>query len=144
MLSPVEILAWLEENVKGMRRSRMKTLADIVPAAMEFRGVGVLSLGRAMETDTTCKHNIKRVNRFLGNEAFEGEALAKGIFEAFVPESARALVLADWTDVPKGKLLLFSLPANGRSIPFFTKVVAKKAGDGAMVRAENEALEALQ
>jgi len=97
-----------------------------------------------METDTTCKHNIKRVNRFLGNEAFEGEALAKGIFEAFVPESVRALVLADWTDVPKGKLLVFSLPANGRSIPFFTKVVAKKAGDGAMIRAENEALEALQ
>ena len=144
MLSPHEILTWMEMNVKGMRRSRMKTLADIVPAAMEMHGVGTLPLGRAMQTATTCKHNIKRVDRFLGNTDLEGEALAKGIFEAFVPDSVRALVLADWTDVINGKLLVFSLPANGRSIPFFTKVVAKKAGKGSMIRAENEALEALE
>jgi len=144
MLNPQEILAWMEANVKGMRRSRMKTLSDIVPAAMALFGVGVLALGRAMQTGTTCKHNIKRVNRFLGNTALEGEALARALFEAFVPEEERALVLADWTDVPNGKLLVFSLPANGRSIPFFTKVVAKKAGEGAMIRAENEALAVLQ
>lgn len=144
MLNPLEILSWLESNVKGMRRSRAKTLADIVPAAMALLGVGVLSLGRAMATATTCKHNIKRVNRFLGNESFETQALAQGIFDTFAPASGRVLVLADWTDVPNGKLLVFSLPANGRSIPFFAKAVAKKAGDGAMIRAENEALEALQ
>ena len=144
MLNPEDILTWMEANVKDMRRSRMKTLAAIIPAAMDLFGVGVLALGRSMQTETTCKHNIKRVNRFLGNEALEGEALAQGIFEAFVPDVGRALVLADWTDVPNGKLLVFSLPANGRSIPFFTMVVAKKAGEGAMIRAENKALAALQ
>mgnify|MGYP001183476388 FL=1 len=144
MLNPEEILAWMETNVKGMRRSRMKTLSDIIPAAMALLGVGVLALGRAMQTETTCKHNIKRVNRFLGNSALEGEALAQAIFEAFVPANERALVLADWTDVANGELLVFSLPANGRSIPFFTQVVAKKAGEGAMIRAENKALAALQ
>lgn len=144
MLNPTEILTWLEANVKGMRRSRAKTLADIVPAAMALHGVGVLELGRAMETGTTCKHNIKRVNRFLGNAALEVEALAEGIFQAFAPASGRVLVLADWTDVVNGKLLVFSLPANGRSIPLYVKSVAKKAGDGAMIRAENEALQALQ
>jgi len=111
---------------------------------MELFGVGILPLGRAMQSGTTCKHNIKRVNRFMGNTALEVEALAQGIFEVFVPETGRVLVLADWTDVSNGKLLVFSLPANGRSIPFFTKVVAKKAGEGAMIRAENEALAALQ
>jgi len=144
MLNPEQILTWMEENVKGMRRSRMKTLAAIVPGAMELFGVGVLALGRAMQTATTCKHNIKRVNLFLGNSALEGEALAQAIFEAFVPQTGRALVLADWTDVANGKLLVFSLPANGRSIPFFAKAVAKKAGEGAMIRAENKALAALQ
>lgn len=143
MLSPKAILAWLEANVKGMRRSRAKTLADIAPAAMALLGVGVLALGRAMQTRTTCKHNIKRVNRFLGNTALEAEALAQGIFEAFVPQTGRVLILADWTDMPNGKLLVFSLPANGRSIPFYAKAVAKKAGEGAVIRAESEALEAL-
>ena len=143
MRSPQRILTWLEDNVNGMRRSRRKTLADIVPAAMELRGVGLLALGRTMCTQTTAKHNIRRVGRFLGNEAVESTALARGIFHAFAPKQGRVLVLADWTDVTNGKMLIFSLPCNGRSVPFFTKVVAKKAGDGALVRAEDEALEAL-
>jgi len=143
MLSPQEILAWLETHVKGMRRSRAKTLADIVPAAMALWGVGVLALGRAMKTDTSGKHNIKRVNRFLGNASLEIEAVAQGIFEVFAPRTGRVFVLADWTDVANGKLLVFSLPANGRSIPFLTKAVAKKAGEGAIIQAENEGLMAL-
>lgn len=143
MLSPQRILAWLETNVKDMRRSRMKTLATIVPAAMELCGVGLLALGRAMRTDTVAKHNIKRVGRFLGNGAVESEAIAQGIFNAFAPEQDRVLVLADWTDVANAKMLVFALPCNGRSVPFFTQVVPKKAGDGTLVRAENEALEAL-
>lgn len=144
MLNPETILTWLDTNVKGMRRSRATTLASIVPAAMALLGVGVLALGRAMQTTTTGKHNIKRVNRFLGNSALELEALARAIFEMFAPASGRILVLADWTDVANGKLLVFSLPSNGRSIPFFARAVAKKAGEGAMIRCENEALEALQ
>lgn len=143
MLNPESILSWLESNVKDMRRSRAKTLAAITPAAMSMTGVGVLPLGRAMNTGVACKHNIKRVDRFLGNEALETEALAQGIFAAFAPASGRILVLADWTDVANGKLLVFSLPCNGRSIPLFAKAVAKKAGEGAMVRAEEEGLEAL-
>jgi len=126
-----------------MRRSRMKTLAQLVPAAALLCGVGLLALGRAMRTDTTAKHNIKRVGRFLGNDAVETTALAQGLFDAFAPRHGRVLVLADWTDVANGKLLVFALPCNRRSVPFFTKVVPKHAGEGALVRAENEALETL-
>jgi hypothetical protein len=144
MLSPSEILSWLTLNVKDMRLSRLKTLAAIVPAAMSLLGVGVLALGRSMQTGTSCKHNIKRVDRFLGNGALETESLARAIFEAFVPRTGRALVLADWTDMANARLLVFSLPANGRSIPFFGTAVPKKAGDGALIQAENEALAALQ
>lgn len=50
MLGPETILTWIEVNVKGMRRSRMKTLSDVVPAATELFGVGVLTLGRSMQT----------------------------------------------------------------------------------------------
>lgn len=144
MFSPTTILPWLEENVKGMRRSRMKTLAAIVPAAMELCGVGVLALGRSMCTPTTAKHNIKRVGRFLGNTCVEGLAIASGLFDAFAPKEGPVLVLADWTDVINGKLLVFALPCNGRSMPFFSKVIPKQAGEGGMIRAENEALHALK
>ena len=144
MLSPDMILTWLETNVKGMRRSRMKTLAAIVPAAAELSGVGVLPLGRAMSTQTSAKHNIKRVNGFLGNSRVECPAIAQGLFEAFAPEKGPVLVLADWTDVSNGKMLVFALPCNGRSIPFFVKVLPKRVGEGEMVQEENEALAALK
>lgn len=87
-------MTWIEVNVNGMPRSRMKTLSDIVPAAMELFGVGVLTLGRCMQSKTTCKHCIKRVNGFLGNASVEVEALAEGIFQAFAPEAGGALALA--------------------------------------------------
>ena len=144
MLSPEKILSWLKENVKGMRLSRLKTLADIVPAATELDGVGVHALGRAMRTDTTAKHNIKRVERFLRNAGVEGDAIARGIFEAFAPRDGRVLVLADWTDVPNAKLLVFTLPCNGRSLPFFVRAVPKNVGEGRLIQAENEALERLR
>lgn len=144
MFSPATILSWLEKNVKGMRRSRMKTLADIAISAMDLCGVGLLALGRGMHTQTTAKHNIKRVGRFLGNAQVEGSAIASGLFEAFAPQQGRVLVLADWTDVVNGKLLVFALPCNGRSVPFYTQVVAKHAGEGGMIRAENKALQALK
>lgn len=144
MFSPATILPWLEDNVKGMRRSRMKTLAAIVAPAMELCGVGLLALGRSMHTQTTAKHNIKRVGRFLGNTGVEASAIACGLFEAFAPMRGRVLVLADWTDMINGKMLVFALPCNGRSVPFFTKVIAKHAGEGGMIRAENEALQALR
>lgn len=143
MLSPEVILTWLERNVNGMRRSRMKTLAHIVPAAMLLGGVALHALGRGMRTGTTAKHNIKRVERFVGNAKVESMALAQGLFRAFAPQHGLVWVLADWTDVSNGKLLVFALPCNGRSIPFFTHVVPKQAGEGALVRAENEALERL-
>jgi hypothetical protein len=143
MLSPTRILSWLKENVKNMRLSRLKTLADIIPAATELEGVGVHALGRAMNTDTTAKHNIKRVERFLGNTHVETQAIARGIFDAFAPTDGPVLVLADWTDVPNAKLLVFALPCNGRSLPFFVRVVPKNAGEGRLIQAENEALKIL-
>ena len=144
MLSPDTILAWLTQNVNGARLSRLNTLAAIIPAAMSMVGVSIHSLGRAMPGATTAKHSIKRVNRFLGNRAFESEAIARGIFEAFAPKRARVLVLADWTDVANGKMLVFALPCNGRSIPFYTAVVAKMAGKGALRNAEMAALSELE
>ena len=122
---------------------RMKTLAAIIPAAMGLCGVGIPSLGRLMHGPTSAKHNIKRVCRFLCNADLECEAIASAIFRLFAPRQGRVLVLADWTDVANGKLLVFTLPCNGRTIPFFTRVLPKQVGDGALVRAEEEAMEAL-
>lgn len=140
MLCPNEIWPWLKENVKNMRLFRLKTLAAIVPAAMELYGLNVHALGRSMNTDTTTKHNIRRVDRFWGNKKEECTALALVLFEAFAPEEGPVEVLAGWTDVPGGQLLVFALPRSGRGIPLSEKAVPKEVAEGGLLRAENEAL----
>ena len=75
MASPEDILHWIEGHVKPMRRSRQKTLACIVAAAMSMTGTGVLALGRALPKKTTAKHGIKRVWRFFRNSKVEVESV---------------------------------------------------------------------
>ncbi len=147
MYDPSNILTWICEHVEGMRLSRCKTLACIVSAAMVMKGVGVLALGRAMESQTTPKHCIKRVWRFLRNEAVETEAVHAALFRSFLPKSGPVFVLADWTDLHPFNQLVFSLPRDGRALPFLSLTVRKgcseKEEKGLMVRGEQEALEAL-
>lgn len=147
MYDPSNILSWLEENVEGMRRSRMKSLATITSGAMRMQGCGVLALGRAMEGPASAKHRIKRVDRFLGNESIEVDAVSEAIFHEFRRAGDDVIVLADWTDRHHFQTLVLALPRDGRAIPFYSITVEKGDGsgeqEGLMIEAEGEALSAL-
>lgn len=147
MYDPSNILAWLTENVEGMRLSRMKTLAAIASGAMRMQGSGVLALGRAMQGPAKAKNRIKRVDRFLGNVQVEVDAVNETIFHQFRPRSGPVVVLADWTDRHPFQQLVLALPRDGRAIPFYSVTVEKGDGsgkhDGLMIQAESEAIEAL-
>ena len=144
------ILSWLESHIQGMRRSRLKTLSSVVSGALLMKGVGVLALGRAMahSGDVGAKHCIKRVWRFLRNPAVELEAVHKGLFSALAPLRGPIIVLCDWTDLGPFQQLVFSLPRDGRALPFLSVTVRKGtyAGEqsGSMLLAEIQALEELR
>ena len=146
MYDPSKILTWLEERVQ-MRRSRMKTLADITSGAMRMNGTGVLALGRAMDGPAKAKNRIKRVDRFLGNPQVEVDAVSEALFHQLRPATGPVVVLADWTDRKKFQQLVLALPRNGRALPFYWVTVGKGDGsgdhDGLMVEAEEMALDAL-
>lgn len=147
MYDPEHILAWMEDKVQGMRRSRAKTLSAIVSGAMRMQGTGVLALGRAMGGDVAAKHRIKRVDRFLGNEQVEIGAVHEAMFHQFRPHDEPVVVLADWTDRHPFQQLVLALPRDGRAIPFYSITVHKGDGsgdyDGLMIQAEAQAMEAL-
>lgn len=147
MYDPSNILAWFVTYVQSMRHSRRKTLASIVSAALLMRGVGVLALGRAMSGEVGAKHCIKRVWRFFRNEAIEVEAISAALFAFLRPPTGRVLVLADWTDIAPFQQLVFSLPRDGRSLPFLCITVRKgtteQEQEGTMIAAEQRALEML-
>lgn len=143
MYGPERILAWLEGHVKSMRRSRRKTLAAVVAAAMRMKGVGVLALGRAMAGVVGAKHCIKRVWRFLRNDGLETEEVSRALLEALCPARGHVVVLVDWTDLDPFQQLVFALPRDGRALPFLSMTIRKDAGEGAVVAAEQAGLTAL-
>jgi hypothetical protein len=144
MYSPKQILEWIETNVQRMRRSRQKTLADIVAAGMEMRGCGVLALGRALPGQTTPKHKIKRVWRFFRNEDIEIEAIQEALIRALAPAQGLIVLLADWTDLGQYKILVVSLPRDGRALPIWWKTIDKHVGEGSMIAVETEVFAALE
>jgi hypothetical protein len=148
MYDPSNILTWIVANVEGMRLSRCKTLAAIVSAALVMRGSGVLALGRAMAGEVAAKHCIKRVWRFLRNDQYETEALFAALFRFLRPPTGDTIILVDWTDLAPFQQLVFSLPRDGRSLPFLALTIRKgRTGEenkGAVVAAERQALEMLE
>lgn len=148
MYDPSKILTWIVANVEGMRLSRCKTLAAIVSGALLMRGVGVLALGRAMSGEVAAKHCIKRVWRFLRNEQFECESLFAALFRYLRPPTGRTVILVDWTDLHPFQQLVFSLPRDGRALPFMVFTVRKgtseEENEGVMVAAETNAMKMLE
>lgn len=138
MLSPEAIISWLSTRVNGMRRSRLKTLAALVSAAMRRVGVGVLALGRAMPSAAGAKHRIKRVWRFLRNPMVEIPAVLSALMASAVPRRGPLVVLVDWTDLPPYRSLMLALARDGRSVPLFSKTI--EICGGSMVAAEEQAL----
>jgi len=135
------IMAWLDENVK-MHAKRRTTLGYLVTAAMMVRGLGVLALGRAVDSGTTAKHAIKRTWRFLRNPDVECTAVHEALFRQFCPKRGPVVVLVDWTDLYPYTQLVFALPRDGRALPFLSKTIYKEGGEGSRIAAETWALEA--
>jgi len=148
MFDPSKILTWLEQNVQSMRRSRMKTLAAVVGAAVLMKGVGMLALGQAMAGEIAAKHCTKRVWRFLRNGALETEQLSSALFRFLLPPTGRTIVLVDWTDIDPFQQLVLALPRDGRALPFLCITIRKSTHEleqeGAMVAAEQRALTMLE
>lgn len=148
MFGPNKIMKWCDNNLQGVRRSRLSALACICAGAMKLKGVGVLALGRAMDGPTTAKHRIKRVDRFLGNEQLEVFEISKTLFNVLRSQDKCPVVLVDWTDRKTFEQLVFSITKDGRSMPFLAVTIKSThlndEMEGVKIRAEQEALEQLR
>jgi len=80
--------------------------------------VSQADIGRAMETDTEVKYNIKRVSRFVRNERVNIAKGCRGLVRIAAKASGKCLVVAvDWVDIGKYKVLKAAVPIRGRAVP---------------------------
>ena len=120
------VVAWVVNLCPLLRRSQAKALAAISWGAMNCRRVSQADVGRAMETDTVAKHNIKRVSRFVRNSRVDMAEGCRGLVTFSAKTASRCLVVAlDWVDIGKYKVLKAAVPIRGRAAPILFAVYPK-------------------
>ena len=115
-----------------LRLSQRKTLAALVWALLYEPLLGIAKMGHhlAMAKQTTAKHCIKRVDRFLGNLRIDIEVAQGDLIRTVVGTASRIFLTLDWTE-PNDKvhqILTVNLRAHGRAIPCDRQVAVLVSG----------------
>jgi len=124
-----EFTTFLISQKGKLLKSQIKTLAAISFAVFLVDRIGVAELGRSMKSNTTPKHNIKRVDRFLGNLRVIIKDFSRMLIGLILSalNISRVLVAMDWTDMEDGvhQTLILGLVACGRTLPLYWRTVRK-------------------
>jgi hypothetical protein len=105
--------------------ARWMAIAVVVESIIQSGRLSLSAIGRATLGRGRPKHNIKRVDRLLGNAHLRGEQWL--FFEAIsawlVGNLARPVVLVDWTKVADDlHALVAAVPIGGRALPIYSEV----------------------
>jgi len=124
----MRVVAKIRELVElcslDMHGSRRRALLAAVVALVQCGRVVAASMGRALATNTSEKHGIKRMDRLLGNRALHRERL--GAYEKLaaltVGGNEHPIVLVDWSQLGRDKYVLKAVLAlRGRGVPLYSE-----------------------
>jgi len=112
------ILRFVCDLVKDWDERRAACFARLVVGLMHAKRLGVAAIGRELPSQTTDKHRIKAVDRFLGNKKVELSPLWVSLL-GFAARPGQLLpVLVDWTDLDEEhEVLVAAVCFGGRSLP---------------------------
>lgn len=118
---------------------RLTALMASVEALLVGRQMSLAGLGRAMVTGARVKHNIKRVDRLIGNRHLWGERteLYGAIAGLVLGQGPRPVIILDWSDLREDRswqLLRAAVPVGGRSLTLYEEVHPLSAYDNRGVR----------
>jgi len=120
-----QVFKFVERVLWSVRRSRQKTIADLVVGLLRKQRVGLANIARGMVDDTRVKHRIKRIGRFLVNEGIRPWEVTEHLVEVMVPTDQESLVVVDWTDRGDYMLLKASLVFRRRALVLAWRHVRK-------------------
>jgi Transposase DDE domain len=115
----VAVIAFVATLVKRWDERRALCFARLVDALMRGGRLGVAAIGRHVGTDTTDKHHIKSVDRFLGNDAIALSDVWQSLLGFAVAGKRRVFILLDWTDLHSDthEALVAAVSYGGRALP---------------------------
>ncbi len=123
---------------------RLNSLTLACHALLDCKTLTLTELGRNLPTKARTKHNIKRIDRLLGNRHLHKERLAVYRWHAsfICSGNTMPIVLVDWSDIREQKRLMVlraSVALHGRSVTLYEKAFplseqcSKKAHDQFLV-----------
>lgn len=110
-----------------MHVRRTAAIADAVLALLRSQTLALTAIGRHIGGDVADKHNIKRVDRLLGNVALGGERqhIYAGLAQKLIGNRKHPVILVDYSDVDAQRtrhILRAAIAAEGRAISVYEDV----------------------
>lgn len=107
--------------------TRVSVLLAAVAAAVRARRLTLTELGRALLGPARVKHNIKRIDRLLGNRHLVAERveLYQGLAHRRVGTQREPVIVIDWTDLTadrRWQLLRAAAPIGGRALTLYEEI----------------------
>jgi len=126
---------------------RLGTVVKLVEGIIRGGRLSPATIGRSLRGSALPKHQIKRVDRLLGNPKMSGDRqpLFLAIARRLLRGAERPVILVDWTQACGTHVaLVAAVPIGGRALPIYTEVhPLKKLGNAGVERLFLRALKAI-
>ena len=119
----------LKNQCPNIHKKRLGSLMVAVQSLLDGQQLSLTELGRNITGQVAAKHNIKRIDRLLGNNTLHQERLAVYRWHARLLCGANPMpiILVDWSDVReqmRHQTLRASVSFEGRSVTIYERVFA--------------------
>ena len=122
----------LQQACPYIHKKRLTVLILATQALFTGQRLSLTQLGRSLISKARVKHNIKRIDRLLGNPHLHQE---RRIIYGFIcgellKGNTQPLIIVDWTDLTSERdyhLLRASVPVGGRALTLYEEVHPQKA-----------------
>jgi hypothetical protein len=121
-----------------MHAVRLGTVVSVVEGIVRSGALRPATIGRSIRGSALPKHEIKRVDRLLGNPKMMGDRLFLflAVAHRVLRGVERPVILIDWTQACGTHVaLVAAVPIGGRAVPIYSEVhPLKKLGNAAVER----------
>ena len=118
----------LSKSLHSIHGMRLKSVFFGVDALLRGGRLSLMALGRAASGPVSAKHNIKRIDRLLGNSHLLGNlpTFCRAMTKLLAGNAQRPIILVDWTRIAHSHYaLVASLARHGRALPLYFEVHSK-------------------
>jgi Transposase DDE domain len=118
---------WLRDACPSIHRARLSALVKVVHGLLAGGRLTLTDLGRQLPTAAFVKHNIKCVDRLLGNAHLQHERVTiyRAVARWVLTNTPRPVLLVDWSDCEPGHkhlMLKAAVPLRGRALSIYEEV----------------------